>query len=224
MTFIPTSSATGISRKTEVEVIIGAIVGGVAGGLAVISILTLIFFCRRRRRNKNTNRENDVIYSPLVQENGSYNQTSDEPRGTFAFGIESATPVVLESANVGQEQSLLTHEYVNSLPASRPLRVIAPSTIIPQTKAEIRQTEIMRQMQEVQQEMADLERGSPSSHLHVELDNNDDLRVAMEQMRVEIERLKDAQYSQWGQGLSDELPPVYAEKGITNHTTIRYGH
>jgi len=222
MTFVPTSSATGISQKTEVEVIIGAIVGGVAGGLAVISILTLIFFCRRRLRNKN-NRDNDVIYSPLVPENGTWNQTSDEHRGTFAFGIETATPITLESENVGQEQSLLTPEYVNSLPASRSLRATAPSTIIPKTKAGIRQTEIMRRMQEVQQEMADLERGSPSSHLHVELDNNDDLRMAMEQMRVEIGRLKDAQYSRWGQGLSDELPPVYAEarhKGIANHATL----
>jgi len=68
-------------------------------------------------------------------------------------------------------------------------------------------------MREVQIELAELERGSSSPHIHGEPINTNDLRTNMEHMRVEIERLKERLHSKWGRWVTDELPPVYAEVG-----------
>ena len=143
-------------------------------------------------------------YTPPGQRYHSWSRTPDDYHRTSTS--DSPVPVVPELDN--QEQSLLT----NPFPATDLFRVTTPNNIS-QNKAEIRQTEIRRRMREVQLEMADLERDAGASHMHLEPNTNVDLRVTMEHMRREIEGLKEVQYSQWGWGLTDELPPVYAEVG-----------
>jgi len=144
---------------------VGAIVGSVVGVFIMISALIyLLFFHRRRGRFGTPHDYRDNDRQPVLVK-GTYRPhgvASDDHRKTFDSDIASFISALSWLEN--REQRLETHGRVSPVSTSRPLE-IAPSYDVPlQAKAEIRQTEIKRQIQEMEREMADLERGSISQN------------------------------------------------------------
>ena len=200
----PTSPLpSNLPRHGSIGAITEAIIGGVTGGLVVIGVLALFYYRRRRHDERITNilHDDGSDWTPPAQRYRSWIQTPAESHRTL-------TPVMSES-----EQNLLVQGHVFPFPMINSPGITTPtSNLASKSEAEIRQTELRRRIREVQIELAELERGLSSSHNYDE-PNIDDLRRNMEHMRIEIERLKEALHSKWGRGLTDELPPVYAEVG-----------
>jgi len=194
---------------------IGAIVGGVVGGLLMIFALILLLFFRRRYGSHGRTLASDTltanrneVKAPMLQRGGygSQSERGYEPQA-LTSDIDSHTLVAPVSEN--RDQVFTMQGYATPVSTSRLLEATR-SNDPTATKANLRQAELRRRMQDIQLEMAYLERESMSQIPSSEpIHDADDLRANMELLRGEVELLRQAQHSQWAQGLSDEQVPAY---------------
>ena len=168
----------------------------------MISALTLVLFRRYRRRESLNN---------TLGAFGTHRNNDKPPMPDRASAISPSIPVALRSEN--QEPGLSADGYTNLVSTSRSFGDTISSNDSPQNKANLRQIELRRRMQVIQQEMADLERASMSQVASEPMNDADDLRANMEVLRGEVEMLKQAQHSQWAHGLSDDQVPAYTTFG-----------
>jgi hypothetical protein len=173
-----------------------------------ISVSILLFlFCRRRNGIFATSHDDEKAtmpdQGPVIQRN-----TPDERHGALTHDVDSSTPAVpFRSEN--RDQNFPTHGYVRSASTSRSLEATTPSNDLTRSNADLRQAELRRRMRAIQQEMADIERASTAQIEPIH--DAGDLRANMEALQAEVELLREAQKSQWMQGLSDGQVPPYTE-------------
>jgi hypothetical protein len=186
--------------------------------VGISALVFLLFFCHRRRNSYDhtisrlgTNHDNNQ--APMLKNQGTYRPRSgghDENREVFPYGIDS--PIATASRQENQEPRLLTHRYAST---SSLFGATALSNDVSRSRADLCQIEPRRQMQDIQREIANLERTSTSQIPSSEpIHDADSMRDNIELLRAEVELVKRAQLSQ---SLSNEQAPHTRHLTLTRH-------
>lgn len=171
------------------------------GGMALIALGGLLVLLLRRR-NRNT-----ADSAPR-----QFRGTGVYPEVHKGAG-DIGNTVLLSSRSHNDDRAYSSLASTDRILGTTSLGTVPSSNSSTPTKAELRRAILARQMEEAQHDLNALQRqAAADTRPYTRDDEVEDMRVKLQQLHAEIARLKEAQNTQWVQGLSDVQPPVYTER------------
>ncbi|GLB43087.1 hypothetical protein LshimejAT787_1205360 [Lyophyllum shimeji] len=214
-----TSTPPGLGRAKQSPV--GAIVGGVLGGLALIAIILGLLLCLRHRREGKSSTSGDLEKSRLETRNSRLEPfTAIQPQASSSAStstkrpLASNSPVTALVSTAGDSTDFIS---MSSPLLSSALPPSSPPVSDSVSSRAAAQAELRQQKRQLKQQIALAENGSPvsspSANGSSPRSDDADVRQQLDDLRAQIRQLelRQAQASApaWQENTPEEPPPDY---------------